>query len=297
VCSSDLYASLALDRQDKAHLAYYDATNFVLKYATNASGAWVKSAVDSAGIVGQYASLALDRDDKAHLAYYDATGFNLKYITNKTGAWLAETVDSAGLVGAYPSIKLDSRGQPHIAYQDATNATLKYAWYYSPGSDNPPGPQPGPPPGGDIDHFGGGRGVALGLDQAGNSRLFNQALAAGSDLDWNRVFPFSLGTDPAAAGPTLESSQMPGLVMTWVQPEGASQAWWLAVGRQGVLPNGTTWDLGLWEHLGVSILDLRRSVPSATLKALAKGTHVVGYWLQDPVGNKSNPREESFVIE
>ena len=50
-------ASITLDSSGKVHISYFDYTNGDLKYATNASGAWVTIVVDSAGNVGRYNSI------------------------------------------------------------------------------------------------------------------------------------------------------------------------------------------------------------------------------------------------
>ena len=47
--------SIALDSENKAHISYEDIediTNADLKYATNASGSWVITTVDSSGSIG-----------------------------------------------------------------------------------------------------------------------------------------------------------------------------------------------------------------------------------------------------
>ena len=46
------YASMAIDTSGMVHISYYDATNYDLKYITNASGSWVTTTVDSNGDVG-----------------------------------------------------------------------------------------------------------------------------------------------------------------------------------------------------------------------------------------------------
>ena len=49
--------SLALDAYGRAHISYFDFTNKDLKYATNASGTWVYTALDSEGDVGYCSSI------------------------------------------------------------------------------------------------------------------------------------------------------------------------------------------------------------------------------------------------
>ena len=128
------YISMALDTSGKVHISYYDSTeryndsmNRDLKYATNASGTWVTTTVDSDGDVGTYASLAIDTSGKVHISYYDDTNDDLKYATNVSGGWVMTTVDSGRDVGEYTSIALDSSSKAHISYYDATNEDIKYA--------------------------------------------------------------------------------------------------------------------------------------------------------------------------
>ncbi|MBI4680515.1 MAG: hypothetical protein HY753_04750 [Nitrospirae bacterium] len=63
------HASTAIDSNNKVHISYWDATNYDLKYATNASGVWVTSTIDSTGDVGRYTSIAVDSNNKAHISY------------------------------------------------------------------------------------------------------------------------------------------------------------------------------------------------------------------------------------
>lgn len=120
------YSSLALDSVDAIHVSYYDDRNGDLKYATNATGAWVVSAIDSAGTVGKYTALALDSADAVHISYHDWTNGDLKYATNSGGAWVTSTIDTAGRPGADTDIAIDSAGFVHIVYSDITTGNLRY---------------------------------------------------------------------------------------------------------------------------------------------------------------------------
>jgi hypothetical protein len=121
------YNSIKLGSSNKAYISYYDVTNGDLKYATNASGSWVATAVDSTGDVGKYTSIALDSSNKAYISYFDVTNGVLKYATNASGSWVATAVDSTGDVGKYTSIALGSSNKAYISYFDVTNGVLKYA--------------------------------------------------------------------------------------------------------------------------------------------------------------------------
>ncbi|MFO0794370.1 MAG: hypothetical protein U0586_09945 [Candidatus Brocadiaceae bacterium] len=59
------YTSLAVDTSRQCAHQHFDYANSALKYATNATGSWVKKRVDSSGDVG-YTSIAVDTSDKVH---------------------------------------------------------------------------------------------------------------------------------------------------------------------------------------------------------------------------------------
>jgi len=128
--SSDVgeYASIAIASNNKVHISYYDSTNGDLKYATNVSGAWVTSTIDSGPAwVGYCTSIAIDSNNDVHISYYDYTNVDLKYATNVSGAWVTSTIDSEGSVGWDTSIAIDSNNKVHISYRDITYDDLKYA--------------------------------------------------------------------------------------------------------------------------------------------------------------------------
>ena len=104
------------------------------KYATNQSGSWANTTVDSVGTVGQYTSIAIDSNDVVHISYYDATNKDLKYATNMQSSIVSgvggviKFVDRDTKVGNEgTSIAVDSNGDVHISYYDGTNGDLKYA--------------------------------------------------------------------------------------------------------------------------------------------------------------------------
>jgi Leucine-rich repeat (LRR) protein len=65
------YMALDTDRRDNAYIAYYDVDDTAVKFATNASGAWIKESVVSSGAVGQYTSISYG-GNKASICYYNA---------------------------------------------------------------------------------------------------------------------------------------------------------------------------------------------------------------------------------
>jgi hypothetical protein len=77
------YTSMALDSADKVHISYGESFYKIspgignLLYATNASGSWVTTQVDSKG--GSYTSIALDSADKVRISYFDSINNDLRY--------------------------------------------------------------------------------------------------------------------------------------------------------------------------------------------------------------------------
>jgi hypothetical protein len=130
------YSSIAIESLDIPHISYYHSTStpaYFLKHATNKTGTWVATTVDSTGNIGQHTSIAMD-STKAYISYYDVTNGDLKYAScalstncDSTGEWTSSTVDSTGDVGQFTSIALDSSSNAHISYYDVTNGDLKYA--------------------------------------------------------------------------------------------------------------------------------------------------------------------------
>ena len=133
------FSSIAVDSNNKVHISYYDATNYALKYATDASGDWVRATIDNAGEAGQFSSIAVDSDNHVHISYY-TVGYQvyaigtLKYATNASGDWVTSTIDGTGGVqsytsigvGLYTSIAIDSDNKVHISYYDGVNHDLRY---------------------------------------------------------------------------------------------------------------------------------------------------------------------------
>ncbi|MBP1702127.1 MAG: exported protein of unknown function [Chloroflexi bacterium] len=125
------YASLGLDANGKPHIAYYDATKKVLKYAFKSMlDAWVVETVDNTAHVGKFASLAVSGVADIYITYYDETLGDLKFAKKVGGVWAApQAVDSTGNVGQYTSLAFDKLVGGHVSYYDVTNGDLKYAYY------------------------------------------------------------------------------------------------------------------------------------------------------------------------
>lgn len=125
-------ASLALDSGGTPHLAYLNATNTALLYATKTGHGWeaqTVAAVSPGHTIYYDTALSLDHEDQPHLSYSDQGV--LKYASWDGGGWQIETVDDSGWMEMYISLALDGSDSPHLSYyhhiSDVQGGRLKYA--------------------------------------------------------------------------------------------------------------------------------------------------------------------------
>ncbi len=126
--------SLLIDRDNVAHLSYYDDINECLKYARRTSGGWAIETVDTSSQAGIDNSLALNSNGYPCICYRYEHG--LKYAAWNGSSWNIQTIDVTGgdepqyPVGGGCSLALDSKDAPHISYIDAYRLSiLKYATF------------------------------------------------------------------------------------------------------------------------------------------------------------------------
>ena len=130
----ELFSSIALDGNNRPHIAYYKGwPDGDLHYAFWNGFSWQTEMVDSYGTAGYNLSLALDNNGRPHISYCETTGYDLKYAHHDGNGWLIDTVDSNGWVGGHTSIAIDSNNHPHISYhklgeEDNIDEQLKYAY-------------------------------------------------------------------------------------------------------------------------------------------------------------------------
>ena len=106
--------AIALDTAGAVHVSYNDPGSGVLKHATNASGFWVDSSIDTTGFGS---AIVVDSSNKIHVSYAENGPFGrfLSYALNQTGTWTPEFVSGAGGVSD-TALAVDSAGTAHIAY-------------------------------------------------------------------------------------------------------------------------------------------------------------------------------------
>ncbi|DAC58981.1 MAG TPA: hypothetical protein D7I03_04765, partial [Candidatus Poseidoniales archaeon] len=117
--------SIAIDSQGYRHVAYKKAND--LYYATDKTGVWVDTLVDTTLTVGHFADIAIDSNDNVHISYYGQSITGLKYATDESGSWVVTVIDDTADVGFETSIGIDSSDKIHISYYDETSEDLKYA--------------------------------------------------------------------------------------------------------------------------------------------------------------------------
>lgn len=122
------FMSLAVDASGNPHIAFWDPTPNLLRYASKSGGIWTIETADPVPDNGRVATLALDASGNPHIFYYDQTNLYVKYATKSGGVWTNEIVDSDGILQPSPqALALDAAGHPHVVYRNYYLSALKYA--------------------------------------------------------------------------------------------------------------------------------------------------------------------------
>lgn len=124
------HLSLEIDQAGHPAIAYYDATNADLKYATLSQGSvWSTRVIDWSKSAGQTPSLAFNASGEPNIAYYSKSTGRLRFATYtwQTDKWSTSTIDGGSNTGLTPSLAMDSGGRLAVAYADKTNGDLRYA--------------------------------------------------------------------------------------------------------------------------------------------------------------------------
>jgi hypothetical protein len=128
---STRWTAIDIDADDEVHIAYYDnmwtgsgQQAGTVKYATNASGVWQTTAIDSvAPYVGASIDLLANDDGSLNVAYYDATYYLLKLATRTTNIWMVETIASNLLNVITVGMDRDAAGKLHLVVNPSGKVT------------------------------------------------------------------------------------------------------------------------------------------------------------------------------
>ena len=75
---------LAIDKNGRIYVAYYDARDGDLRLAMRMNGTWTTSLVDSSGNVGKHAAIAINAEGLPSISYFDATNGFLRLAVAST---------------------------------------------------------------------------------------------------------------------------------------------------------------------------------------------------------------------
>lgn len=119
------YSSIGVDSKGVPHIAYYDSSNGVLKFAEMIGTEWNVSVVDGLPTTGEYCSLAIGPDDRVRISYYDDKNYDLCLASEDV--WITDVVHPGAGVGERSALALDKNGNVYIAYCDYINRDLWFA--------------------------------------------------------------------------------------------------------------------------------------------------------------------------
>ncbi len=125
-------ASLAVTPEGTVHIAHYDSTDTLLRYASRASdGTWSRSTIDTGTKAGQKSAIQADADGKVHVVHYNDSSDDLWYVTNRPGYWAKVVLDaSTNDIGNHPALAVDRNGRLFATYVDNTSGTQKLKLLY-----------------------------------------------------------------------------------------------------------------------------------------------------------------------
>jgi hypothetical protein len=118
--------SMALDHNNKAHIAFTPYLSNLVKHATNAGGSWATENVTVGSNVESLPALSIDSNNKVHIACVSYGTINgLVYHENTTGTWTT-TLVCPNFGVDFISMRLDHNDKAHIAFMTAYE-TVRYA--------------------------------------------------------------------------------------------------------------------------------------------------------------------------
>ena len=111
------YASIALDSQDNAHIAYSAGWPYAysgLRYAWYDDGVWRIETITSTGEHNRYASIRLSSVNSPSIAFQ--RDYELKFASRTQAGWIVDTVDNEGSSGSGVSVVFAPDDMPIVSY-------------------------------------------------------------------------------------------------------------------------------------------------------------------------------------
>jgi hypothetical protein len=125
------HPSIAIDAVGKAHISYLSwsgsPSSATLNYATNQSGSWIVTPLETAAYDSGATSIGIGPSDVVDIVYFDLGTKHVRFFQSSTSGWTGNTVDTsedtnttwlpdAPAVGSYSSNATDSAGALHVSY-------------------------------------------------------------------------------------------------------------------------------------------------------------------------------------
>ena len=120
------YCSLEVSPDGSYNVAYLDASNGHLKFASNATGVANTSVLDDSSQSGYWTSIDQDVNGKLHIAYTTSTGEYLYYLNNMNGAWVRQLALMDYRCFATTSISDDGKGRVYITFHSSIYDDMYY---------------------------------------------------------------------------------------------------------------------------------------------------------------------------
>jgi hypothetical protein len=117
------WSSIAKDSVGALHISYskFMVDNSQLKYATNASGAWVAEVLDDQNNTG-FGTTLMERGGVIHIAYISASpSGQLRYASHDASGWTTADISPASGYSV-TAMRFDQDGHPAIAFKGGSNA-------------------------------------------------------------------------------------------------------------------------------------------------------------------------------
>ncbi|HEX8523783.1 MAG TPA: S8 family serine peptidase [Tepidisphaeraceae bacterium] len=122
-----LYVSMAIDKQGRPAVAYFDGSHGDLRFARFSGAKWDVSTIDAPGSCGLYPSLVYTSNEHALISYYHRTNTALRLAEFDGTGWSLNWVDTAQDVGRSSSMAISKTGEVAIAYENSTKGFVKTA--------------------------------------------------------------------------------------------------------------------------------------------------------------------------
>jgi hypothetical protein len=133
-------AGITADENGFLSIAYYGCGTYDsdtglcshgdLRMASDRTGIWTVTAVDTENDTGWNPSIAVDMNGALHVSYYESDNGDLKYAVIKRNMDKAvQMIDESGDSGKFSSLALDLNGHVFIAYHDRSLDKIKLARY------------------------------------------------------------------------------------------------------------------------------------------------------------------------